>query len=590
MGPQQRPVGSTMYRRITAAGRTVTIDLGKAKHLATGGAGHVYQDPTDPGLVIKIYKDRATARAHRDKVLAMLDNPPGQQIISSNGRRYVQIAWPQGVVETGSGEFAGFSMPLVLLSDTKSGADIVQRKRRQQSGLREDFPFRITVGRNMASVVRELHDRGHFVIDLHEANVKVYEQDGFICLLDTDGYSVDDRRGGRFPAAFVLSEIVGPEGQGQRYQDLGEEQDRYALAVLLFKLLNEGLNPFQGVPKAGQTVPNGLIDRIKLGLYAYGLQPGSVQAPSPSSIHDWLDTDTRALFDRAFASGPPRPTAEEWRDHFDDLLSRLQPCPKDDEHWHFSGGCPWCNAPRPPASSAKIGQVVAPAARGAKPHGPLAAGLPPARGWVAGRHRGMASVVLALLAGGALASVAWLALERSAPPSSASVSASSQAPTTTANPAQPVQAPPAQTATSPSRVADVQTKQPDTLSPTSGPPASVAQKQQASTQAQPQTPGETSETSDRPQPSSGAPSPLRPMTPAERSRVQSLYAQASEAENQGNCSVGLAKLRELGAISGTRAVNWNSESLSPDDTQLKADIMDLIERDRRCQAISSARQ
>ena len=31
--------------------------------------------------------------------------------------------------------------------------------------------------------------------------------------------------------------------------EMGEEQDKFALAVMIFKLLNNGIHPFSGVPR-----------------------------------------------------------------------------------------------------------------------------------------------------------------------------------------------------------------------------------------------------------------------------------------------------------------------------------------------------
>ena len=35
----------------------------------------------------------------------------------------------------------------------------------------------------------------------------------------------------------------------QTPEDMGEEQDKFALAVIIFKLLNNGIHPFSGAPK-----------------------------------------------------------------------------------------------------------------------------------------------------------------------------------------------------------------------------------------------------------------------------------------------------------------------------------------------------
>lgn len=39
----------------------------------------------------------------------------------------------------------------------------------------------------------------------------------------------------------------------QSCEDMGEEQDKFALAVIIFKLLNNGIHPFSGVAKKMRT-------------------------------------------------------------------------------------------------------------------------------------------------------------------------------------------------------------------------------------------------------------------------------------------------------------------------------------------------
>jgi DNA-binding helix-hairpin-helix protein with protein kinase domain len=66
------------------------------------------------------------------------------------------------------------------------------------------------------------------------------------------------------------------------------------LAVIIFRLLNNGLHPYQGVD-AKANLPGTLQERIFAGLYAYGKQRSLDADPAPASIHESLE-DSREGF------------------------------------------------------------------------------------------------------------------------------------------------------------------------------------------------------------------------------------------------------------------------------------------------------
>jgi hypothetical protein len=182
---------------------------------------------------------------------------------------------------------------------------------------------------------------------------------------------------------------------------LGEAQDRFALAVVIFQLLNGGVHPFQGVPAPGVPVPPTTAERMERWMYAYGRRPNPLLLPSPWSIHESFDDATRDLFDRAFGHSPvARPDAGEWRRHLahyaDPSTGALRRCPVDPAHALFaaspSAECFQC------AMDAKRGAAVqaarlrpAPASAPRQPVRPAAGQAPappaplPARRW--GRRR-----------------------------------------------------------------------------------------------------------------------------------------------------------------------------------------------------------
>ena len=81
-------------------------------------------------------------------------------------------------------------------------------------------------------------------------------------MFDCDGFSIQGEQA-RFPAEFVSEEYIYPEGMAQSCEDMGEEQDKFALAVIIFKLLNNGIHPFSGVAKKNADSALSIQERIE---------------------------------------------------------------------------------------------------------------------------------------------------------------------------------------------------------------------------------------------------------------------------------------------------------------------------------------
>lgn len=300
-----------------------------------GAAGRIFRVKGHPQLVAKIFHNLNKSSANREKLQAMLLNRPsfspamkdGKRFTMEDGNNYIQIAWPEALLENEYGFCVGYLMPLIDLSQAASLDHFMQKAIRQKLKLTEKYEHRLQAAYNLCTMVAALHEKGHYIVDLKPSNVYVYKQSMLIAILDCDGFSIRGENG-RYPAEFVSEEYIYPEGMKQNCDQMGEEQDKFALAVILFKLLNNGIHPFSGVPRK-QGVPNLTIqERIAAHHYAYGSWADLYQAPHPYSIHDYFAKDTLELFDRAFVKGMKRPSAAEWERHLRNLLQNLRPCKK----------------------------------------------------------------------------------------------------------------------------------------------------------------------------------------------------------------------------------------------------------------------
>ena len=357
--------------------------------LKAGGAGSIHLLPESPHQVAKLYHRHLDAADYEKKIEAMLALSPEMPDIHEGGHRYVQIAWPQATLRDARGRFLGFVMPAVDVKATSELEIILQERQARAAGLPTGLGAKVTLAANLCSVVAELHRRGHHVVDLKPVNLRFYPRSLYMAMLDCDGFSI---RGAarRFNAEQFTPDYLAPEFQLKGLDDAGEEpQDRFALAVVVFQLLNFGLHPYSGRP-ADERVPTDIPGRIAARCYAYGQRPHARLAPSPVSAHASLPGDLRQLFDRAFESaGAGRPGAQEWADtlrHYAQRASgKLLACRQDPAHQHFAGSaCAACTraallthtakqaaAQRPPRPTWTPPGRRAPAAAPSAPRQPL---------------------------------------------------------------------------------------------------------------------------------------------------------------------------------------------------------------------------
>ena len=317
-----------------------------------GLTGTIHHVLGESELIAKLYKEPKDLPGYREKIAAMLAAPPNLPAFSFDGQSYVQIAWPIAAVLDGQNQFRGFVMPKVEAQAATELENVLYKKSRQRKNIPEFYGARVLLAANLAALMAELHMLGHYMVDMKPLNTMFYPHAWSMAVLDTDGFSINGAR--RFPAYQYSDEYIAPEARGLKPEQLGLPQDLFALAVIMFRLLNNGVHPYSGVDVgSAANAPTTLQDRIDAGLYGYGVVPNSKIGPSTASIHSYFEDETRRLFDRAFEPGGNRPTAGEWRDHLRGLINNktLVKCAANpNEHAHFSKGCGLCALERHQAS------------------------------------------------------------------------------------------------------------------------------------------------------------------------------------------------------------------------------------------------
>ncbi|MCC7641809.1 MULTISPECIES: hypothetical protein [unclassified Janthinobacterium] len=378
------------------------------KLVKSGGAGSVYLLPGAPAQVAKLYHPHLDRTANRRKLEAMLELTPELPDQLENGKRYVQIAWPQAAVFDGQGGFAGFVMPLLDMAQTAELEQIMQERQARAAGLPTGLGPKLTLAANLAAVIDALHQQRHYVVDLKPVNLRFYRDSLYIAMLDCDGFSIQGHAE-RFPAEQFTADYLAPEFQ-RKGMPAGTEmaQDRFALAVVIFQLLNFGIHPYSGRPANAQ-VATDIPGRIRDGCYAYGVKRHKQLAPNATSGHALMPPELRAMFDRAFSPSPKpqRPSAADWaqllRGYAQRSGGKLVVCTANAEHQHFAGlGCAACARDKVIAAAGQASAQASAQARQAAPQRPRslpgnAAPAPAAQGQSAVSDTGWVVIIIVIV-------------------------------------------------------------------------------------------------------------------------------------------------------------------------------------------------
>lgn len=302
----------------------------------------VARQPGLPELVAKVYH-RPTAD-HAAKLAAMIARPPVDPMAQHG---HASITWPlDRLLPDGEpARVVGYVMPRI--EKALPIAEFYNPKARLNHCPLFHFGYLLRTAHNLTAAVRAIHEGGYVIGDLNESNCLVNNQ-ALVTVVDTDSFQVPDR-GRVFRCPVGKPEYTAPELQGVRFGDVDRavEHDNFALAVLLFQLLMQGIHPFAG-KFTGTGEPAGLPERITAGHWPYagGRVPYTANPHAPPL--DVLPMPVRALMHGCFEDGhrcpERRPGSRAWQEALRDGEKELVPCSANQQHL-FPGPlrrCPWC--------------------------------------------------------------------------------------------------------------------------------------------------------------------------------------------------------------------------------------------------------
>ena len=288
---------------LKSTGDTLHID---PESSIRGGEGTVYRLKNKPDAVVKIYhKDY---EEHSNKLNVMITQPPHDPMIVKG---HHSIAWPKDFVMNKSGQCIGFLMPYVKGDSVFS---YLLPEIRYQKHPHSRYLTLIRISRNIASAVDEIHKAGHAIGDLNMSNI-VVRKNALVTLIDCDSFEINETSSKKiFPCRVGMPEYIAPEFQGKAYASFngGSEQDYFAMAVVLFQLLMEGMHPFSGSYKYGNGVVN-IAENIRKGLWPYDPKRESEFTIRPvSPAFGMLDPILQNLFIRCFRDGAKKSKAPSY--------------------------------------------------------------------------------------------------------------------------------------------------------------------------------------------------------------------------------------------------------------------------------------
>jgi len=298
------------------------------KPINRGGEGSIFriQSSGASGKVAKIYKNKSTARHHKDRIQVMINN-----VNMNSNNTYMSVAWPISSLYKNN-EFCGFLMDEVLgKTNTKPdelthlcnyNSNVFNQPiwNRFKNGLDTSISLRLGVTYNLAAAIKTLHETNKIVIvDLKPQNILFDPAVGQVIIIDTDSFQIISK-GYHFYASAITPEFAPPEYQlnPRLFQSnlIDKTWDYFSFGIIAYRLLL-GIHPFSGSFNRKYSNVTSIEGAIKNGMYANGKNRKYYRiVPKPHYYFGQLPQDIQRLFNYCFDHGysdpSKRPSLDDW--------------------------------------------------------------------------------------------------------------------------------------------------------------------------------------------------------------------------------------------------------------------------------------
>jgi len=307
----------------------------------------------DNDSYVRVFDSSVIDLKHSKKLAAMVERKP--VFANFNNANQVQLMWPTDMVFDEKGVYCGYVfdrinfknyLPLnVFLTPVISSSKLQKYS----------YKDKIAVAYHFAALLSNLHQQSIYLIDLNPNHILIDVESLKPLIIACDELSIIDKSQARYAASHCNLLYYNPEDMKlfKPAERLGLDQDNYALAVLIFQIMNQGLHPYQGISRKALVWPKKLLRLIQEQQFICGIDARALSRDGASqirplawSIYDYFDDETKKLFVRAFSKTEQRPSASEWQLHLNQYLStnsaKLTQCKQTATHYHFLNGCGLC--------------------------------------------------------------------------------------------------------------------------------------------------------------------------------------------------------------------------------------------------------
>lgn len=296
----------TSVRQVPRTRLTAYDPDGRAYILLTsgrsGGEGEIYHLPDDSTRCAKIFHPHRRTPEIEEKIRSMIQTPPTRDLLSS-------LTWPEKPLTDlpKGGRVIGYLMRRIS-DDYRSAHLWYDETPGTSTGVSR---IRIRASYQLARIVAGIHAAGHVIGDLRENNLLVSET-GNLIMIDTDSFQITEPKSRRiFWSKVGTGEYLPPEHLDGSFAVEGCNRiygDYFALAVLIFRFLMDGVHPFQAKGPLVRDAP-ATTDKIELGYFSYEKRQAGITPPDYAPPYDRVPPALRSLFRDTFVTGHRSPSA-----------------------------------------------------------------------------------------------------------------------------------------------------------------------------------------------------------------------------------------------------------------------------------------
>lgn len=277
------------------------IELGES--FAKGGEGKIHSVVGSPDLCAKLYRE-PKEQTH-SKLKAML---------SRNGLQFFKegFCWPQGIILDHAGSFQGYTMPRVV-EPAKPLMHLMRVPLQRAFLSLWDRESLCLLALRFLDMIDTLHEDNILIGDINEHNILITPDPSTVYIVDTDSFQIDN-----FLCPVGQAHYTPPELLGTRFEETPrtESHERFAVAVLLFKIFMLGQAPYASIGGQSPT------ENIREGNFPYPLSINENQGvPSGRWEAIWrsMDYPIKELFVSVFLKDTDndpedRPSLTQWRE------------------------------------------------------------------------------------------------------------------------------------------------------------------------------------------------------------------------------------------------------------------------------------